>query len=170
MDGVTWRVIGVLGWHRTERLAMRPVNHRRPLLRVEGSATTLRWHSARVAEMRVGGVRGHKGLRLRGDGGKDAFLLETLAVGAAAILRSFEAGTTDLSSSVFRTGQRRAMTRANYFAPPTISTSDRSPLPRSRLIETHVLRRSSAVGILGVSLIHGARRREWVEVLVMLWL
>lgn len=60
--------------------------------------------------MRVGGVRGHKGLRLRGDGGKDAFLLETLAVGAAAILRSFEAGTTYLESSVFRTRQRRAMT------------------------------------------------------------
>jgi len=90
---------------------MRPVDHRRPLLRVNGAAATLRWYSARVAKMWIGGVCGHKGLGLRGDGRKDAFLLKTLTVGAAPILRSFEAGTTDLVSSVFRPRQRRDVTR-----------------------------------------------------------
>jgi len=40
----------------------------------------------------------HKGLRLRGDRGEDALLLEALAIGAAPIVRGLEAGAPNLHS------------------------------------------------------------------------
>ena len=124
---IALRIVGVLiGWHRTERLAMRPVDDRRSLLRVDGPAATLRGQSAGVAEVWIGGVRGHKGLRLRGDGREDAFLLETLAVGAAPVLGGFEAGTTDLASSAFRARQARGMTRGELLC-AACNTDTRSP-------------------------------------------
>lgn len=54
----------------------------------------------RVAQMRVGGVRGDKGLRLRRDGGEHALLVEALAVGAAAVRGVFESRATNLYSRV----------------------------------------------------------------------
>ncbi len=65
---------------------MRTVNGRLPLLWIDRPSTTLRRHCTGVAEMRVCGVGRHEGLRLGGDGSEDAFLLETLAVGATAII------------------------------------------------------------------------------------
>lgn len=50
----------------------------------------------RVAQMRVGGVRGDKGLRLRGDRGEHALLVEALAVGAAAVRGVLEARAANL--------------------------------------------------------------------------
>ena len=66
------------------------VNGRLPLLRIDWSPTTLRRYGPRVAEMRVRGVGRHEGLRLGGDGSEDAFLLETLAIGATSVIRRFE--------------------------------------------------------------------------------
>ena len=54
-----------------------------------------RWHRSRP-HVRIGGVRRHKGLCLRGDRGKDTLLLEPLAVGAATIFGGVEARTSDL--------------------------------------------------------------------------
>lgn len=51
----------------------------------------------RVAQMRVGSVRGDEGLRLRGDRCEHALLVEALAVGAAAIRRVLKARAANLS-------------------------------------------------------------------------
>lgn len=56
-----------------------------------GASTALR-----VAQMRVGGVRGDKGLRLRRDRGEHALLVEALAVGATAVRGVFESRATNL--------------------------------------------------------------------------
>lgn len=49
-----------------------------------------------VAQMRVGGVRGDKGLRLRGNRCEHALLVEALAVGAAAVGGILEARAANL--------------------------------------------------------------------------
>lgn len=50
----------------------------------------------RVAQVRVGGMRGDKCLRLRGNGRKHALLVETLAIGAASIVGVLKARAPDL--------------------------------------------------------------------------
>lgn len=50
--------------------------------------------------MRVGGVRGDKGLRLRGDRCEHALLVEALAVGAAAVRRVLKARAANLLTLV----------------------------------------------------------------------
>lgn len=50
----------------------------------------------RIAQVRVGGVRGDEGLRLRRDRSKHALLVKALAVGAASVGGVFEARATDL--------------------------------------------------------------------------
>jgi hypothetical protein len=72
---------------RRQRLAVRAVElHTRV-----GACSALR-----VAEVRVGGVRGDEGLRLRGDRSKHALLIKALAVGAPSVGGVFEARATDL--------------------------------------------------------------------------
>lgn len=54
----------------------------------------------RIAQVRVGGVGGDKGLCLRGDWGEHALLVEALAVGAAAVGRVLKARTANLEDAV----------------------------------------------------------------------
>lgn len=92
-------VVGVLTGHRHPQwLSMRPVDGRRRTLRINGSAAALLRHGRRVSQVRVGSMRGHKGRGVRGDGGEDAFLLESLTVGTPSVFGSFEARAADLST------------------------------------------------------------------------
>ena len=50
----------------------------------------------RVSQVRIGGMCGTEGLRLGGNGGKHALLVETNAVAATAILRTLESRATNL--------------------------------------------------------------------------
>lgn len=50
----------------------------------------------RISQVRIGGMRGNEGLRLGGNGGKHALLVETNAVAATAILRTLESRATNL--------------------------------------------------------------------------
>ena len=72
--------------HRPQRLSVSPVDSRLPLLRVQRSSTTLGRQSPCVAKMRVGSVGRDEGLRLGGDWGENAFLLEALAVGTSTVI------------------------------------------------------------------------------------
>ncbi len=95
--------IGRLGRVRGQRLSMRAVDDRWTLAvdtstagtdgAASGSSST---RPRRVAQMRIGRVRGDKGLRLRRDRGKDALLIEALAVAASSVFRALEAGAADL--------------------------------------------------------------------------
>lgn len=58
---------------------------------VRGPSLTLR-----ISQVRIGGMCGNEGLRLRGNGGKHALLVETNAVAATAIMRTLEPRATDL--------------------------------------------------------------------------
>ena len=107
-----------------------------------------------VAQLRVGGVSGDEGLRLRGYRREDALLMESLTVGASAILRGLEARTADLESTprtsvsmaVVRTcGKARMGGVRSHLSSPAVSASYRRPLPRCRLIECQVRRRSTIV-------------------------
>lgn len=151
---VRMRIVGVLPlMHRTQGLAVRTINGRWwPLLGIKRSSTPLRRHPPAVPQMRIGRVRGHKGLRLRRDRREDAFLLETLTVGATTIVRCFEARAPDLL--LMSTHPSLATDRSTYFASPAISTRDRRALPRGRLIVTHVLLWSTPMRVLRMSGIH----------------
>ena len=83
-----WRIVGVMLLHwRPKRLPVCSIDGWLPLLGVYGTTTTtLRLDGGSIAKMRIGSVSGYKSLRLRGDGREDAFLLETLAIGAATVV------------------------------------------------------------------------------------
>lgn len=83
---VGMRIIGVLPLMHRKGLAMCAINGGGPLLGINRSSTPLRRHPPAVPQMRIRRVCGHKGLRLRRHGSEDAFLLETLAVGATAVV------------------------------------------------------------------------------------
>lgn len=55
-------------------------------------------HGRGRADAAPDGVGGDKGLRLGGDGGEDAVLVEAQAVGAAAVLGGLEAGAANLGT------------------------------------------------------------------------
>ena len=79
------RVIRVV-CHRAQWLSVSPIDSRLPLLRIQRSSPTLGWQSPRIAKMRVGSVGWYEGLRLGGDWGEDALLLEALTVGATTVI------------------------------------------------------------------------------------
>ena len=121
------RIVRVM-CHWPQRLSVSPVDSRLPLLRVQRSSTTLGRQGPRVAKMWVGSVGRDKGLRLGGDGGEDAFLLEALAVGTTTVIRCLEAGATNLY--LIRTTRYVLNHATTYLAPSTVSTCDGRSLPR----------------------------------------
>ena len=79
------RVIRVV-CHWPQWLSVSPVNSRLPLLRIQRPSTTLGLQSPSIAKVWIRSVGWHKGLRLGGDWGEDAFLLEALAIGTTTVI------------------------------------------------------------------------------------
>lgn len=169
------RIVGILPlMHGAERLAVSTVDGRWALLWVDGASASLGRHDTAGSEMRICGVRGDKSLRLRRHGREDAFLLESLAVGASSVVGRFEARAADLlgdeHTSHLIPSTPPPIGSGTHFASSAISTRDRRSLPGRRLVVIHVLLRTTAMGILRMARIHVVRRMT-VEVwmLLILW-
>ena len=148
---------------------MRTVDDRLTLLRVQRTAATLlRWYTASIAHVWVCNVRRYERLRLSGYWCKDTFLLEALAVDASAVVGGLEAGAANLAHvSQWVLTVYLQLAGGAHLAPTAITACYRRALPRCWLIETHVLRWTTAIRILSVSWIHVVRRVA-VEVLMLL--
>ena len=96
---------------------------------VESHAARARRPTWGVAQVRVGSMRGHKGLRLRRNRREHALLVKTNAVAAPAILRAFESRAADL-------GPRLAIGHALHAVFPHAGSPH-----ASRLWPTRTLRR-----------------------------
>lgn len=167
------RIVGILPlMHGAERLAVSTVDGRWALLWIDGASASLGRHDTAGSEMRICGVRGDKSLRLRRHGREDAFLLESLAVGASSVVRRFEARAADLlgDEHPYHLIPSPPMRTGTHFASSAISTRDRRSLPGRWLVVIHVLLRTTAMGVLRMARIHVVRRMT-VEVwmLLILW-
>lgn len=79
-------------------------------------------HGRRLTDAAPDGVGRHKGLSLSGDGGEDAVLVKTHAVGAAAVVCSFESRAANLDGRV----STRLVSREVLFKSPCVfGSSDR---------------------------------------------
>ena len=146
---------------------MRAIDNRLALLRVQWTAATLRRHTAPVPHIGVCDMRRHKRLRLGGHWGKNTFLLEALAVDAAAIFGCFEPRAANLINVSQWLSRVLPNSLSTHLAPPAITACYRCPLPWCRLVEAHMLRWTTPVRILRMSWIHVVSRVA-VEVLVLL--
>lgn len=124
------RIVRVVS-HWPQRLSVSTVDGRLPLLRVQRSATALRWQSPSVAQMWVRRVGWYEGLRLGRDWCEDTLLLEALAIGTTTVIGCFEARATNLR--LISTTRDTLKLASTYLAPSTISTRDCRSLPRSGL-------------------------------------
>lgn len=118
-------------------------------------------HGRGRADAAPDGVCGDEGLRLRGDGGEDAVLVESQAVGAAAVLGGLEAGAADLkqmSMTVVCIGGNGGF----YLAAAAVAAGNGSALARGRrlvvlldvlwrrgLLAVRILRRRGARPLVG---------------------
>jgi hypothetical protein len=131
-------------------------------------------HGRRRSDAAPDGVRRDEGLRLGGDGGEDAVLVEPHAVGAAAIFSRLEARAPDLRRV---SKLRRAIAWAiTYLATSAVAAGNGGALAGSwrlvvlllhilrwwwRLLAVRVLRRRSARPLIG------ARQAIWLLLLVV---